>query len=628
MNPLIIDFESYYDSQITLSKLNYSEYITRTPEISLCTILYQGKLSTFTADNIASELQQLPWDNINCIGHNLLFDAGVLAFRYGITAKYYTDTLGLSRLKNFSLGKHSLKDLQTHYLPTMQSKQSEALPKGKLWKDLTNEQREKFIAYNRHDVLLTASLYEQLIQNVPQFELDLINTTIQTWVHPRILLDTTTAERYKQQEIDQLNTKIESLVLDKETIRSDAKFGAYLRTLGHTPPQQYKDDQLKDCYAKTNPNFVEFYAKNPHMQTLLDLKSEVNSNIKEKRTERLIKTANAHNGFIPVAYNYHGAITGRFSGSNKLNLQNLPRKGELRNLLLARPGYVLIAADSSQVEARILAWISDEQDVLTIFKNKGDIYCHMASIIYGRPINKKEHPEERFVGKCAVLGLGYGMSAIRFQQYCALNGRNYELTFCEQVVERFRDYRTKTTDFWKVCGNFLRSVITQRHAQPASSHHLTFHYQSVELPSKRRLHYHNIHWANDSFRYGCPPPPTAYIVHPLAPKQLVPVDTALPPTTPTKGQKGRKIYSTQLVENIVQAIARDVIAEQMLEIAKTYPIVLQTHDEIVVEAPKNQADQALQHLLTIMKTPPQWAPDLPIDAEGGYATSYGAVKKS
>ena len=118
--------------------------------------------------------------------------------------------------------------------------------------------------------------------------------------------------------------------------------------------------------------------------------------------------------------------TGRWSGGNKMNFQNLPTStkdfpmaGELRKAILAPPGHVLIAPDSSQIEARTVAWVSGHEELLVRFRNKEDVYKWMAGLIYG--IDPADVDDaRRFIGKIAVLGLGYGMGAKRFQTTLSL----------------------------------------------------------------------------------------------------------------------------------------------------------------------------------------------------------------
>ena len=119
---------------------------------------------------------------------------------------------------------------------------------------------------------------------------------------------------------------------------------------------------------------------------------------------------------MPVPFKYSGAHTHRFSGDWSINLQNLPRDSELRKALRAPKGKVVVAVDTSQIEARINAMLSGQKDLVDAFREGRDVYCEFATVIYGRQITKADKVE-RFVGKTAVLSLGYGSGAAAFPEH-------------------------------------------------------------------------------------------------------------------------------------------------------------------------------------------------------------------
>ena len=177
---------------------------------------------------------------------------------------------------------------------------------------------------------------------------------------------------------------------------------------------------------------------------------------------------------------YHGASTGRFSGKG-VQLQNLPRpeilkepedaipyikKGDIdliemcfgpvqtvaadviRSLVMAAKGKVLYAADFAAIEARVLAWLAGQQDLVDQFADGDDIYCNFASIIYGRPINKKDDPRYRQLGKASVLGLGYAMGASKFALTCAKDQIFLEEEEYKRVVTLYRETYSQIPKFW------------------------------------------------------------------------------------------------------------------------------------------------------------------------------------
>ena len=142
------------------------------------------------------------------------------------------------------------------------------------------------------------------------------------------------------------------------------------------------------------------------VQALVAARLGTKSTLEETRTERFINIAKR--GSLPVPLRYYAAHTGRWGGDDKLNLQNIPRKSPLKSAIVAPDGYVIVDADSSQIEARIVAWLAGQNDLVRAFEDGEDVYKIMASKIYRKPIGEITD-QERFVGKTTILGAGYGM---------------------------------------------------------------------------------------------------------------------------------------------------------------------------------------------------------------------------
>lgn len=312
--------------------------------------------------------------------------------------------------------------------------------------------------------------------------------------------------------------------------------------------------------------------------------------------------------------------TGRWSGGNKMNFQNLPTStkdypmaGELRKSILAPQGHVIIAPDSSQIEARVVAWVSGHEELLDRFRNKEDVYKWMASLIYLKPVSEI-NDEERFIGKIAVLGLGYSMGAKRFQTTLALGvmGPPMQLSLkeCNRIVKMYRKINKPIVDFWSECEDVLLKMVAGKSGRFGPNGVLEFDKTSIWLPNGMGLHYPGLRAIYDNegrlsgFQYL------------------------------SAGVK-KYIYGGLLCENIVQALAGVCIREEMVHVHEYYQtlklrknevakIATMTHDEIVSVVPERLAAKALEKNLKIMRTPPLWAPDLPINAaaEGGYAVNY------
>jgi DNA polymerase len=157
---------------------------------------------------------------------------------------------------------------------------------------------------------------------------------------------------------------------------------------------------------------------------------------------------------------FHGAHTGRWSGKG-VQLQNLPSRGQnagkLKSAIRAPKDHVIIDADSSQIEARVLAWLAGQDDLSDAFEKGEDVYKIMASAIYAKEVEEISK-EERFVGKTTILGAGYGMGAVKFQAQLKVLGASVEEMEAKRIIEVYRTTYPKISDLWKEAQKALDSI--------------------------------------------------------------------------------------------------------------------------------------------------------------------------
>jgi hypothetical protein len=324
-------------------------------------------------------------------------------------------------------------------------------------------------------------------------------------------------------------------------------------------------------------------------------------------------------GYFMVRQNGHIVVTGntgRWGGNNKMNMQNLTRGGELRLSILAAAGHILCVVDSGQIEARVNGWLWGQDDLLDAFRNadtwdkalgvargdKRDAYCRFADDIYGREITTDDKLE-RFVGKVCVLGLGYQMGPAKLQMTLAKGALGgppvyFSLDQCKHIINTYRRRNYKIAQGWEICKGIIEDMAAGR----SGSHKV-------------------IHWGGDEDGNG-------YIVLPNG------MSLKYPGLRKAKGDKGwdewsyqsgdmrKKIYGGLLCENLVQALARIIVATQMLWIDKKYRAVMTTHDEVVAHAKKAQAEKCYRHMMKCMSTPLPWCTDIPLNCEGGWDVNY------
>jgi DNA polymerase len=244
----------------------------------------------------------------------------------------------------------------------------------------------------------------------------------------------------------------------------------------------------------------------------------------------------------------------------------------------------------------MLAWLAGQDDLLMQFASGEDIYSNFASTVYNRPINKNNDPTERFVGKTAILGLGYGMGAKKFQATLASGAAGPSLDFSDAqaaaVVGKYRNTYSRIPILWKRLENYLMLSLHERTALPYSV--LMFNGGEIKLPNKMSLKYKDLRVRNGQLEYI--------------------------------GRNGiEKTYGGRLTENVVQALSRIVITDAMLRLQDSLPeatVALTVHDEVVIVAANTEPDATMEIVIHTLCKPPPWATDLPLDAEGGYAHNY------
>ena len=284
----------------------------------------------------------------------------------------------------------------------------------------------------------------------------------------------------------------------------------------------------------------------------------------------------------------------------------------IRTSFIAAPGHVLLDADFSSIEARVISWLAGEQWRLEVFKTHGKIYEASASQMFGVPLEliKKGNPEYalRQRGKVAELALGYqgGTGALVKMGALDMGLSEEELP---DIVSRWRDANKRIRDLWYAMEAAAVSVIQS--GAPTGLHNILLarevdpgnglDFLTIRLPSGRKLYYANPslgvnQWGNPSIMYK-----------------------GMDQTT--KKWKQIETYGGKLVENCVQAIARDCLAEALERLeALGYAVVFHVHDEVVIECTPDRAD--LDRVAAIMSQPLTWAPDLPLGADGWIGDFY------
>lgn len=604
MNIITIDFETYYSADLGFAKQTTEEYV-RDPRFEVVGVSVQvedGEPEWYSGDMLGTYafLKQFDWGNSLALAHNAVFDGFILSEHFQIKPKGWLDTLSMGRALHGTNVGGSLKVLAEFYgIGEKGTEVNDA--KGLRREDFPKAQLEQYGEYCKNDVRLTWKLFGCMSEGFPGVELRLIDLTVRMFTDPVLQLNVDMLEMHliwEQQRKANILAKY-----NKDDLMSNPKFANLLRLHGVSPPMKISATTKKETYAfsKTDEAFKELLEhENTAVQALVAARLGTKSTIEETRTERFIGIA--ARGPMPVPLRYYAAHTGRWGGDDKLNLQNLPRTSPLKKAILAPAGYMMIDSDSSQIEARTLAWLAGQDDLVEAFDRGEDVYKIMASAIYGKPVEEISK-DERFVGKTTILGAGYGMGAAKFQAQLKNFGVVVTLDEAKRIIDTYRATYPKITALWKSAAVALEAMLRGQLTMLGRNGVLKIEGKDgILLPNGLYIRYPNLRQKADE-ETG---------------KVEIVYDT----------KKGRaiipnRIYGGKLIENVCQALARIIIGDQMLMIAKKYQVVMTVHDAVACIVPTDEVATAQEYVEMCMRIRPSWGSELPLNCESGYGESYG-----
>lgn len=488
------------------------------------------------------------------------------------------------------------------------------------------EKWAQFIEYNRQDVVTESAIREMLAKYpVPESEQELWSLD-QRMNDRGVLLDMDIVEkiiRYDEVYHERLMNEARSLTnLDNPNSLAQLK-SWYLREYNLQVSSITKDTipeiigRLKEmsCIMDTEPGI-----------RMLEIRQELGKTSTRKyaaMTEAVCSDSRLRGILQFYGANRTGRWAGRIVQVHNLPQNKIPDLGLARELAkeerfedlellfggvpfifsqLVRTAFIpsggcrFVVSDFSAIEARVIAWLADEEWRLEVFRTHGKIYEASASQMFHVPIeNIKKGSRLRQQGKVAELALGYGGSFGAIKKMDKAGSiPDDEIPL---LVQNWRRANPRICKFWRTAENAAKTAIRERRSVRVQ-HGLVFSYINrilfITLPSGRKLAYYDAriedYEGKESITYA--------------------------------GRWGRQeTWGGKLVENIVQAVARDCLAETMKKVsAAGYRIVMHVHDEIVVDVPEEDKE-ALKMITGIMKISPEWAKDMPLRGDG-YETAF------
>ena len=646
---ITIDFETYWDSkEYTLSKMTTEEYIRHDKfrAFGACVHVYGSSepIRWFGDTELRQYLDGIDWGRTAVLAHNAQFDVSIMEWKYNARPCFIFDTLSMARaLRGVEVG-NSLAKLANDF---------GLAPKGNAvystngLSELTPVVEEELANYCKHDVYLCEEIFKRLVVAYPSKELRLIDMTLKMYTRTLLQLDQQMLIKALAEEGTAREQLLQRLGVEDAELASNPKFAELLTKLGVVPPTKT---------SKTTGKTTLALAKNDALfQTLLNSEREdvallcqarlkVKSTTERTRAQRFLDIGKR--GTLPVPLSYYGAQTGRWTAAkgSAINMQNLKRGSFLRKAIMAPEGYQLVVGDLSQIEPRVLAWLSDYEDMLDIFRAGGDPYAAFGAQMFNiHGLTKDSHPDLRQSAKSALLGCGYGLGWASFASQLLVGflgappvrysrdfakqlgvGSEYAQAFvklndidtklleiphtcstedllnhvlaAKAIIDTYRSTAYPVVAFWSLCETALHRALVK--GEELVYKCITFRKGEIELPNGMKLLYPDLRYVKDD----------------KGRSQAV------------YGPHATKLYAGKITNNITQALARIVMTDGMLRVAKKYPIAGTVHDELIAVVPDDEVVDAKTWVLAQMTMEPSYMQGIPLSADGGAHRRYGLAK--
>lgn len=661
MRIVTLDFETYFDSKAKYSLANMGplEYVRDKRFYVQCVSIRINKGETYVIEAIdgkdAQVLHALRLDEPGTItvGHNLNgFDCLVLSEYYGIHPYMLVDTipmmhwLGLSRI--MSRSHKALTTLLNHGIKQAGTVVSD----GKRTKEeFTPDEWSFFLRYCRDDTLQCSENFYSMLPFMDIDAIKLMSLTAKMATEPAFIPDRAMLQDYERElnsQSEQALAKLQQFLHFSSVddmlkgIRSRTTFPKLLAEAGCACPMKWSEKQCKEIPAisKTDLEFTKLLqSDNEQVRLLVQTRLEQNSSIQMSRTQSLLSFADKP---IPIMLSVLNAHTGRYTAGNEgksdgLNFQNFskrdPTKLALRKSLKAPDGYSVVACDSSQIEARILAWVSGQDDLVEQFRTGRDPYAEMASKIFHVPAQdihdaakSNDDPRHntyktyRNVGKTCVLSAGYGVGAQKFSDTLLRTKVHLDpdpikhQEMAQQAHAIYRQSAWAIVKFWRVCDKIVQTLTasTQLGEYGKFGAHNEFSYGRaivplsqvncayVAMPNGYRLWYPNLRFELKDGR------------------NVMVYDRFVHGKT-----MATSLYGGGLTENVCQSLAFMMLGWQACRMVDAgIPLKANIHDAWITVVPTGQAEHTKQLMEKIMSSTPDWLLGFPVGCEAEIGTDF------
>lgn len=629
-----VDFETFFDDAYTLKNQSTSEYVYDKRFMAyMASVQYHTdrKADVIACEDFKRWATGINWSRTALLAHHAHFDGLILSKHFKINPCFILDTMSMGRaLLPVTVGDSLQAMCLAFGLDGKQGGEVLAETKGK--RKLNLAEYKKMAKYAGTDIEQTWKLFWKLLPFIPPNELHVIDITVKMFTAPLVVIDTAAAN---QVVIDEVARKAALVAQQRATplqLGSSTQFAELLRGVGVDPPMKVSPTKAKRLQLGETPKWPDDFTyafamgdlefkellKHPdkNVRQLVEARVAVKSNNLESKATKMAERSLL--GAVPMYLKYSGAKTHRWSGSDSINWQNMNRGSDIRKAIKAPHGYIFIIADQSQIEARLNAWYCGQLNIVEAFANKQDVYVMAAAHIYGKPIDRITK-DERFVGKTGVLGLGYQAGAPRFGDMLRIGqfGPPVFITdaAAKDIVTGWRQANHMIVAGWKETQNLVKSAFI---GKQRVEHKCGIVYEGVRGKDVGYIHHMptGLSMRYDGLKVSGDRGDLSYISEYF------------------KGKKGgvrieyTKLYGGILTENRTQFLARQILAEQMvqtkLQVPKAWKLrhVMTTHDEVLVCVLDKYADKALDFVKRQMLTPPTWCEGLPFGVDAALNKVY------
>lgn len=628
---MFCDFETFYSKDYTLQKLDPPTYILDERFEAICLgVMQEGWAVPMLVDGPDIKWfiedwkgRQAKGERFAIVSHNALFDACILAWRFGFIPDLIVCTLSMARtMLRSELRSMSLDKVAAHFglqkggtiYKAIGMTRADLLQSG-FW--------QEYCDYCLNDTKLCRFIFHRLIKDFPPNEIILQDMILRCAIEPRFVAD-----------VDLLQEHLNSVQLDKikhlliacacgstgkDELMSNPQFAELLMRKGVTPPTKMSPTTGKETWAfskQDRPFLALLEHDDPTVAALVEARLAVKTTLEETRAERLINIAQLPfpglpEHVMPIPLKMAAAITHRLGGDWDCNPQNWGRKSPIRRAMRAPEHHKVVVADAEQIEARLTAWFCGQKDLVAEFARGEDVYANFASSIFHMPVTKQSDPPKRFVGKTGILQLGYQSGPPKFQMMVWIQSYRNEpepiqLTDDEarNIVYGYRNKYNKISGMWERLGNLIPIMASD----PNFVHKIgpiIFYRSTIIGPGGLKITYRNLRQELDNqgklnwvYDYG---------------------------------GATFKIFGGKILENIIQFLARIVVMDAAVRLRQLLIpfgsfLTHTAHDEIVYIV-KDEYVEAVKILVDReMSRPPVWAADLPLRTSVTHGQTYGEAK--